>query len=138
MTTDSPTLKGSCLCGAVAWEARPPFRFFQYCHCSRCRKRSGTAHAANLLADAAQLAWTHGEESVRRWELPGARAYCTGFCATCGSALPWQTKNGRFFVVPAGGLDDAPGILPDRNVHWDSRAPWYVHAKDLPCHAEEG
>jgi hypothetical protein len=138
MTSESATLHGSCLCSAVAWQVRPPFKFFKYCHCSRCRKRSGAAHAANLLVGAAQLAWTRGEESVRRFELPDARAFCTGFCAHCGSALPWLTKNGRYFVIPAGGLDDAPDVLPDKNVYWDSRASWYIAADALPCHAEEG
>lgn len=131
------TIRGSCLCGAVAYELRPPFGFFKYCHCSRCRKNSGAAHAANLLVAAEQFAWARGEEAVRCFELPGARYFCSGFCKECGSALPWRTKNGKFFLVPAGGLDDDPGQRPDKNVHWDSRAAWYVAAKDLPCFAED-
>jgi hypothetical protein len=138
MTAESPPIRGSCLCGAVAYEVRPPFEFFKYCHCRRCRKNSGGAHAANLLVDVRQFAWTHGEDSVRRFELPGARAFCTGFCNRCGSALPWLTKNGTWMLIPAGGLDDAPGMLPDKNVFWDSRAAWYVAADSLPCFAEEG
>jgi hypothetical protein len=138
MTTEPSPLHGSCLCSAIAWQVTPPFKFFKYCHCSRCRKRSGSAHAANLLVETAQLAWTRGEDSVRRFELPGARAFCTGFCAHCGSALPWITQNGRFAVVPAGGLDDVPGLQPDRNVYWESRAAWYVAASSLPCNAGEG
>jgi len=138
MTSESSPIHGSCLCNAVAWQVSPPFKFFKYCHCSRCRKRSGSTHAANLLVDAAQLAWTRGEESVRRFELLDARAFCTGFCAHCGSALPWLTKNRRYVVIPAGGLDDAPGVLPDKNVYWDSRASWHVAADSLPCFAEEG
>ena len=46
--------KGSCVCGAVEFEIRPPYRFFQYCHCSRCRKRSGSIHAANVAVPADQ------------------------------------------------------------------------------------
>lgn len=138
MAADIDPLTGSCLCSAIAWQVAPPFKFFKYCHCSRCRKRSGTAHAANLLVEVAQLAWTRGEDAVRRWEMPGSRAYCAAFCAHCGSALPWVTKNGRFAVIPAGGLDEDPGCKPDRNVWFDSRASWYVAADSLPCHAEEG
>lgn len=137
MTTETSTLRGSCLCGAVGYEVRPPFVFFKYCHCSRCRKNSGSAHAANLLIDAKQFAWTRGEESMRRFELPSAKYYCTGFCAQCGSALPWLTKNGKYVLVPAGGLDDTPATRPDKNVFWGSRAAWYVAAESLPCFAEE-
>ena len=138
MTTEPTGLRGSCLCGAIAYEVRPPFAFFKYCHCSRCRKNSGSAHAANLLVDAGQFAWTRGEGALRRYELAGARAFCTSFCTVCGSALPWPTRNGKWVLVPAGGLDDAPGVFPDKNVFWNSRAPWYVAAEQLPCFAEEG
>lgn len=41
---------GSCLCGAVAFKVRLPFHEFVNCHCSRCRKASGSAYAANALA----------------------------------------------------------------------------------------
>ena len=53
-----------------------------------------------------------------------------------GSALPWTTKNGRWVVVPAGSLDVDPGARPERNIFWDSRAPWYTHAAELPTFAE--
>ena len=63
------TLKGSCLCGGVAYEMSPPFIFFHHCHCSRCRKSSGSAYGANILVKAAQFRWTRGEELVGRWDL---------------------------------------------------------------------
>ena len=137
MASDVSAIRGSCLCGTVAYEVRAPFAFFKYCHCSRCRKHSGSAHAANLLVDVRQFAWTRGEDAMRRFELPGARAFCTGFCSQCGSALPWATRNGKWMLVPAGGLDDPPEVWPDKNVFWDSRAPWYVSADSLPCFAGE-
>lgn len=40
------------MCGAVAFEVQPPYRFFQDCHCEPCRKRSGSIHAADLIAHA--------------------------------------------------------------------------------------
>ena len=36
-------VRGSCLCGGVRFEVRPPFLRANHCHCSRCRKHSGTA-----------------------------------------------------------------------------------------------
>ncbi len=66
------TLKGSCLCGGVAYEMSPPFVFFHHCHCSRCQKSSGSAFGANILVKAAQFRWTRGEELVGHWELPEA------------------------------------------------------------------
>jgi hypothetical protein len=133
---EGTTLRGSCLCGAVRYEVSPPFLFFHNCHCSRCRKTSGAAHASNLFVKRAQLSWTSGEEQVRRWELPEAEYFCTGFCTTCGSSMPWVSRNGRYVLVPAGTLDDDPGCSPDRNIHWASRAPWYNDVSELPCFDE--
>jgi len=123
---------GSCLCGAVGYEIRPPYAFFQYCHCSRCRKFSGSAHAANILVAEGQFVWTQGEDQVRRYEVPDAKYYCTAFCAVCGSSLPWRTRNGKFVLVPAGTLDDDPGAALERNIYWASRAPWYQPVDNLP------
>lgn len=123
---------GSCLCGSVAYEIEPPYAFFQYCHCSRCRKFTGSAHAANILVPEGQFAWTRGEDRVRQYEMPEAKYYCTAFCTQCGSSLPWRTRNGKFFLVPAGALDGDPGASLERNIFWASRAPWYQRVDELP------
>ncbi len=128
--TDSP-IHGSCICGAVSYTIAPPFLGFQYCHCSRCRKATGTAHCANLFVRADSFSWDRGEAHVRRFELESAKYWCHGFCDKCGSSLPWLSRTGKAFIVPAGTLDDDPGEQPTRNIYWTSRASWYVHASEL-------
>lgn len=129
--------EGSCVCGAIAYRITPPYRFFQYCHCTRCRKRSGSAHAANIAVMADQLSWLRGEDQLRRFELSSAKSWSNAFCATCGSGVPWRTRNGRAYIVPAGTLDEDPGERPARNVHYASRASWYAVAGELPCFDDE-
>jgi hypothetical protein len=131
-------LKGSCLCGGVAYELSPPFVFFHHCHCSRCRKSSGSAFSANILVKAGQFRWTRGEDLVGRWELPEAQYYCTGWCTACGSKLPWQARNKKGYLVPAGTLDDDPASRPTKNIHWASRAPWSANSAELPTFDEHG
>jgi hypothetical protein len=48
---------GSCLCGAVTFKVQGSFERFFLCHCSRCRKDTGSAHAANLFSTTARLEW---------------------------------------------------------------------------------
>jgi hypothetical protein len=127
---DQP-IHGSCLCGAVKYRIERPFIAFQYCHCSRCRKTSGSAHAANIFVKVEHFAWLAGVEQTRCYELPTAQWFCTAFCTACGAKVPWKSKRGTSFIVPAGGLDDDPGERPVRNIHWASRAPWYVHVHEL-------
>ena len=74
-------VNGSCLCGQVAFAVEGDFLFFHYCHCSRCRKATGSAHSANLFVKRELFRWTRGEESVRRYLLATAQYFCTGFCA---------------------------------------------------------
>jgi glutathione-dependent formaldehyde-activating enzyme len=66
------TFRGSCLCGEVAFEVEGPFDRFLNCHCSRCRKATGTAHSGEVIVQAAALRWLRGEASVARYDLPTA------------------------------------------------------------------
>ena len=52
--------KGSCLCGEVTFEIEGDFDNFYLCHCERCRKDTGSAHAANLFSSTAKLKWLSG------------------------------------------------------------------------------
>lgn len=129
-------ITGSCLCGEVAYQYTGPVKVFQYCHCSRCRKFTGAAHAANIIIDPAQFQWTSGEASVGRYELPDAKHFATAFCKKCGSSLPWLSKSGKAMVIPAGTLDDDPGERPRHNIFMAYRAPWYTDADSLPKYDE--
>lgn len=124
-------MKGSCLCGSVTYEVDPPSKTFQYCHCSRCRKLTGSAHSANLFVPPEQFRWLGGAELVSHYDLPQAKYFTTSFCSRCGSTLPWTVKGGKTIVVPAGTLDEMPDILPQRNIFWGSRAPWLVETCEL-------
>lgn len=127
---------GSCLCGRVSYQINGPLRLFQYCHCSRCRKLTGSAFGANLLVPPERFQWLDGEELVGRFELQGARHFATSFCRNCGSSLPWLTQSGRAVVVPAGTLDGDPDVRPIQNVFFASRAAWYTEPGAIPAHDE--
>ncbi|HET7887410.1 MAG TPA: GFA family protein [Bradyrhizobium sp.] len=126
------TFRGSCLCGDVTFGVDGPLDQFLNCHCSRCRKATGTAHSCEVVVKASALHWLRGEASVVRFDLPQARSFATAFCKTCGSPMPHLTRSGREAIVHAGSFDQPLGSSPARHVHWSSRADWYVHGEDLP------
>ena len=128
----SKKCRGSCLCGIVEYEINGNLGMFQYCHCSRCQKVTGSAHAANLLVRPDQFKWLQGESEVRYYTNDDFKYFGSGFCSTCGSNLPWLSKSGKAYIVPAGTLNDDPGIKPDKNIFCGSRGDWYKHVKDLP------
>jgi hypothetical protein len=131
---DESTIHGSCLCGTVTFEVTPPFQHFAHCHCSRCRKSSGTGHATNLIVDHNNFRWSAGEEAISRYKLPQAESFGKWFCSHCGSPLPRESRGGTIMVIPAGALDDDPQIKPSDRIFWSSRAVWSCDCHDMPTH----
>ena len=129
-------LTGSCLCGSIRFEVMPPFTAFRYCHCSRCQKASGSAHAANAFVPKAQFAWRAGESLIKRYDLPAAQRFSVWFCAQCGSRVPHQVRGRDDYLIPAGLLDQPPSQHPENSIFWRSRAQWYVEPKEMPCFNE--
>jgi len=129
-------LKGSCLCGAVRYEVRgEPTRFY-HCHCSRCRKATGTGHASNMFLQPATLTWLGGEEQVRTYKVPEAMRFTNSFCATCGGRLPRQAKNSDVVMIPAGSLDDGAPLAPQARIFSESRTTWSCSDDELPAYPE--
>jgi len=128
-------LSGSCLCGSVAYELRGDARRFFHCHCERCRKASGAAHASNVILKLQEITWTAGENLTRRYKVPEAERFETVFCNECGSPMPRVSPDGKFAVVPAGSLDHEPDVKPQARIFADSRAGWSCDGSELPTHA---
>jgi hypothetical protein len=123
-------LDGSCLCGAVTYRVAAPFLRFVHCHCERCRKASGSAHASQLVVEPRRFAWVTGRELAVRYDLPAAAAFATTFCSRCGAPLPHQTRSGRHVIVPAGSLDAEPSLRPQAHAYVASRAGWSTCVED--------
>jgi hypothetical protein len=126
------TLSGGCLCGAVKFEITGHFQHFYLCHCSHCRKDSGSAHAANLFSTTATLQWMSGQEATKQFTLPGTR-HSKCFCQHCGSALPNRQMDGALLVVPAGCLDSDISIRPDAHLFTASKANWDHTLEEIPA-----
>jgi hypothetical protein len=129
-------IRGSCLCGTVIFEVSPPFQRMIHCHCSRCRKGTGTGHATNLIAKPDRLRWLRGEINISRYDLPTATSFGKWFCSQCGSPLPRVTRSGKSIIIPAGSLDTALPLRPSDHIYWASRASWSCPSSGLPTHAE--
>jgi hypothetical protein len=122
---------GSCLCGAVRFAVVGNFERFYLCHCSYCRKDTGSAHAANLFAPGAKLRWLSGEDRLVGFTVPSTR-HRKSFCSTCGSALPSVQMEGTMLVVPAGSLDTDVPVKVDAHIFTSSRASWDNGLEQVP------
>ena len=127
---------GSCLCGEVSFKITGHLSLFQYCHCTRCQKATGSAFAANLFVNEDQFEWLSGEDKLIEYKLPDTKYFSTCFCQQCGSKLPWQPTGTTRRVIPAGSLDQDPDIMPAQHIHMASNAPWHIHNDRLPTFDE--
>ena len=124
---------GSCLCGSVNYEVKGNVERFSHCHCSRCRKATGTGHASNVLVSPiSSLRWLNGESLLARYKLPEAKRFYNCFCTQCGSPMPRVVEQLDAVLVPAGTIDGDLTVLPQHRIFWESRADWSCQDADLP------
>jgi len=129
-------LTGGCGCGAVRFEVSEPLVSASYCHCTRCRRRSGTAASPNGRAAPGSFRIVAGEEHVRTWAPEGGAE--KSFCGLCGSAL-FSSRPGDppTIGVRLGALDGDPGIRPQWHQYVAYAASWQPLPDDgLPRYDE--
>ncbi|MFL0800286.1 MAG: GFA family protein [Agarilytica sp.] len=122
----SKILTGECLCGAVTFSVQDDFNAFYQCHCKQCQQLTGSAFASNLFTRPDNIHWIAGASHVTAYE-HAERSFSKSFCRSCGSALPFVTKNGRSLIVPAGSLNEHPSIQPQANIFKSEEAFWLEH-----------
>ena len=123
-------IKGSCLCSGVHYEAKVEPKAFYLCHCSYCRKDTGSAHGANIFAVVEDFKWKSGDELVNIFNLKGTK-HSRSFCKTCGSALPLLIAEGKMLQIPAGSIDGDVDFSPIGHLFKSSKADWDDNLQDI-------
>jgi len=123
-------IEGSCLCGTVRWQMEGPYDAMRNCHCSMCRKAHATAFATFISVKKTQFNWLSGQDNVVDYR--SSPVFVRAFCKTCGSNLPMENLSRTNNIVPAGCLNDDPGIRPTERIFVASKASWYEITDDIP------
>jgi hypothetical protein len=129
-------LTGGCGCGAVRFEISEPFASANYCHCTRCQRRTGTAASANGRTAPGSFELLSGGEHLRSWAPEGGAEKV--FCGLCGSAVFSRGAGDPPAIgVRLGSLDADPGIHPQWRQYVAYAASWEEIPDDgLPRHPE--
>ena len=114
-------MRGSCLCGGVAFEADPPYREVVACHCTQCRKTSGhywaaasVPHDRFRLTEERGLAWFRSSPAATR-----------GFCRDCGASLFWQPEGEARISFAAGCIDGPSGLTLEAQWFGEDAGDYY-------------
>ena len=129
------TIKGSCVCGAVRYEATGPFRPIVACHCSESRKSTGNY----FTASAAYMAnFRLIENGALKWYQSGTETE-RGFCGACGSSLFFRRIGGDRISFAGGSIDGASGLELAGHIFAEEKGDYYsleneavVHQQDAP------
>lgn len=118
--------RGGCRCGAVRYEVRGEPLVAGLCHCTDCRKETGSAFLA--YADWSRDAFAVTGE-YRTYE-------GRSFCPACGTRLFHLSEESAEICL--GSLDDAPnGIAPTREGWVKRREFWLTAVPGASQHRED-
>jgi hypothetical protein len=119
-------MRGKCLCGAIEFELDGDLPNLYQCHCSLCRKVTGSSANAAFRIAADQFEWISGSGQIR--EFVTESGFKSHFCATCGSPVPNLTSNDSAYWIPVGLLEETSELELVAHLYVASRASWDVIA----------
>ena len=123
-------LRGSCLCGAIQYEIPDRLLYAAYCHCSECRRFSGSAFSALGGIEKDQLQIKSGKDQIKFFQK--TEASNMAFCGVCGSSMFTEKPLKGLVHLRLGTLIDNPSLTPQAHVLVGSKAPWFEITDNLP------
>jgi len=119
-----PNRSGGCLCGAVRYALKSEPRAIAICHCTHCRRLSGSAFSLNVVIPEADYEQS-GETMVYVDSGDSGQPVHRHFCGRCGAPIYAVTalSPGKV-VVKAGTLDDPEGLQPKAEIYTDHAMTW--------------
>ena len=127
------SLTGRCFCGTVEYAVTDEFRYALNCHCSQCRRSTGSAFKPFAGIERSKLHLTRGSDTLM---IVGEENANDTHCGRCGSLLFSVVREGAFVHVTLGTLVDDPSIRPSAHIFVGSKAPWFTIADGLPQYEE--
>ncbi|MEP1448547.1 MAG: GFA family protein [Paraglaciecola sp.] len=122
---------GCCLCGAIKVELSGSIEDIIHCHCSLCRKNSGTAYATNGFINACEFKVLDPQKKLGTYEFkPGKNRY---FCTVCASPIfSSNADNPSKLRIRLGIIDSQINETPLSHNFVSSKANWDNLDADLP------
>ena len=123
--------KGSCLCRNIQYEIEGELGEFGYCHCTSCRKASGSAHSANAGVDRSSFRLVSGADTLREYESSPGKL--RAFCSRCGSPIyAYLTASADVLRIRLGSLDTPFSKHPRAHTWVSDKASWEPIDDALP------
>jgi hypothetical protein len=127
---------GGCLCGAIRYAYEGPIGPAAYCHCTDCRRVTGSAFNVSVRFERASLRIEKGEPKAFTKRADSGNLLTRSFCGECGSPLfTTSPAHPEHAFVKAGSLDEPTVVAPTAQSWVDSAVAWSAIAPGLPAFA---
>ena len=125
---------GRCLCGDIRYEIDGKISPIWLCHCSKCRRLTGSAFHASAVCRPERFRWLTETDSIREYkDTPG---FITRFCGRCGSPVPTLLEQHGLMFLHVGAIDGDPGREIAHHIFTASKAPWFEIGDPHPQYPE--
>jgi len=124
-------ISGNCLCGTVSFEFESKPTNVSICHCTICRRTTGSAFGAYVKVADADLTLSGGADRLETYSVTDKLG--TRFCRVCGSTVfARHADYPGFTYISLGTIDDEAGIRPMYHEFVGSKAAWFDIRDSLP------
>lgn len=124
-------ITGSCLCGAVAFEAELPSLFVGHCHCTMCQRAHGAGYVTWIGVREDGFRITAGAEDVVHFR--SSDHLTRSFCGRCGATMFCNADAHENVIdITLANLHGAADRAPGGHYYFDSHASWAAVDDDLP------
>ena len=117
--------RGACLCGAVKVTARSETNHTEACHCAMCQKWGGGPFFSFQCNGGVSF---EGDENISIFD--SSEWAERGFCRTCGTHLFYRLKQGEFYAIPIGILENAGQWKFTEQIFIDQKPSFYSFANE--------
>ncbi len=128
--------EGGCVCGAVRYRVKAdPVRIIA-CHCTFCRKRTGSAFGVGVYFRQEDVEFLSGElKSYEHRSDETERWLRVEYCAKCGGNITWtlEMRPGAR-ALSAGSFDDPGWLKPQAHIWMRSKLHWVDVPGDVALH----
>lgn len=123
---------GSCICKEIGFQINRDNLEVIQCHCSKCRKITGSTADAMIVVPSETFTWTKGVESIAVYK--PEKGSERPFCFKCGGPLP--KRDGEVYWVPAGILDSDYKATVKAHIFVGSKLDWEEIGGNAPQYHE--
>lgn len=128
---------GGCSCNATRYRLTEEPMFTHVCHCSICKRHTGTAFVTHVFLETAYLEVIEGRAVPYAGQTGSGGEHWVHRCPACQTALfSHYAGNNQIALIKGGTLDDPGSVTPGAHLWVEGKVPWIEIPAGVPAFAQ--